>query len=241
MPIYRLPAEPLFPPVSEAEPDGLLAVGGDLSPQRLLAAYAQGIFPWYSEGEPILWWSPDPRLVLEPAALHLPRSLAKVLRRGTYRITFDTAFDQVMAACAGVREENGGGTWITPEMRAAYGRLHQLGHAHSVEAWLDPPEDPPLLAGGLYGIALGGCFFGESMFFRRPDASKAAFVTLVRTLDRLGFTLIDCQQTTHHLVRFGAHEIPRHRFLSHLHHALRRPLPPGSWGHLAPVPGGAPP
>ena len=169
-----------FPPVESAlaEPNGLLAVGGDLSPRRLLAAYRRGIFPWYSEGDPILWWCPDPRMVLVPGELRVTRSLAKTLRNKTYQVRFDTAFDDVMRGCAAPRPDQPG-TWITAEMRAAYGRLHELGYAHSVETWIDGR-----LAGGLYGVAIGRVFFGESMFTRVRDASKIAFVHLVRRLER---------------------------------------------------------
>ena len=166
MPIYRLPSEPVFPDPARAEPDGLLAVGGDLSPERLLTAYAEGIFPWYSDPNPILWWSPDPRLVLEPAHLHVPRSLRKLLRGGRFRVTADRAFAQVIGRCAARERPGQDGTWITDEMRAAYVRLHELGFAHSFEAW-----EGERLAGGLYGVSLGGAFFGESMFAGRPDAS----------------------------------------------------------------------
>ncbi|MBF0309276.1 MAG: leucyl/phenylalanyl-tRNA--protein transferase [Magnetococcales bacterium] len=222
MPVFRLSPEPLFPPVELAEENGLLAVGGDLSVKRLLSAYSQGIFPWYSEGQPILWWSPDPRMVLVPAALHRPRSLEKFLRRSPFRITFDQAFDEVIHACATVRQQ-GEGTWITAEMAQAYIRLHRQGFAHSVEAWL--PGDPPQLAGGLYGVALGGVFFGESMFHRVSEASKAAFVTLADHLQTLGYRLIDCQMNTDHLARFGAREIPRPDFLRQLREALALPAP----------------
>ena len=235
MPVFRLPPEPVFPPPALAEENGLLAVGGDLTPERLLAAYAEGIFPWYSEGQPLLWWSPDPRLVLKPGWLHLSRSLKRTIRRQTYAVTFDCAFSQVIDACAEDREsgaateEGGPGTWITEEMARAYVTLHRLGVAHSVEAWI-LEEGAPLLAGGLYGVALGGCFFGESMFHRRPDASKVAFAALVGRLHRLGFTLIDCQMTTDHLLRFGAREMARRDFLTELYRAQSVVAhPPGPW------------
>lgn len=229
MPIFRLSHEPVFPHPSLSEPEGILAVGGDLSPQRLVTAYSEGIFPWYSKGEPILWWSPDPRLVLEPAELHLSRSLRKTLRHGTYAITFDCAFHRVIRACAWMRQETG--TWITQEMERAFIRLHRLGLAHSVEAWSEEEDESgaPLLAGGLYGLALGGVFFGESMFSLRPDASKAAFAVLMRRLLDMGCELVDCQVKSEHMIRFGAREIPRTLFLERLQSALARPVRSGSW------------
>ena len=214
-----------FPPVCQAlrRPNGLLAAGGDLSPQRLLAAYAQGIFPWYSEGEPILWWSPDPRMVLFPDELRVTRSLRKVLRNRPYEIRFDTAFRRVMEACAAPRAGQSG-TWITAEMIEAYTRLHALGFAHSVETWIDGE-----LAGGLYGVALGGVFYGESMFHRVRDASKIALVHLVEHLRRLGFGLIDCQMKTTHLASLGAREIPRAEFVRLLRKLIESPHHPGPW------------
>ncbi|MEO5369194.1 MAG: leucyl/phenylalanyl-tRNA--protein transferase [Magnetococcus sp. DMHC-1] len=227
MPIFRLPKEHYFPPVELAEPNGLLAIGGDLSLHRLITAYRYGIFPWYSEGEPLLWWSPDPRMVLKPEWFHLPKSLKKTLRQGRFRLTLDAAFPEVIQACGEVREEKG--TWITREMVEAYVRLHAIGFAHSAEAWsLDPPS-PPQLAGGVYGVAIGGCFFGESMFFRAADASKCAFAFLMETLQQKGFTLIDCQMHTPHLARFGAREIPRRNFLADLKKGLMQPILQESW------------
>ncbi len=212
------------PETALEEPNGLLAVGGDLSPPTLLRAYRHGIFPWYEPGQPILWWSPDPRLVLYPPRLHVSRSLRKTLRRGRYRITFDHDFASVIHACAAAPRPGQEGTWITAEMASAYLQLHRLGHAHSVEAWQGDE-----LVGGLYGVALGGAFFGESMFARAPDASKAAFATLVRHLEHWDYQLIDCQVTTGHLLRLGAEEIPRRRFLAELRHALRCPGRPRPW------------
>jgi leucyl/phenylalanyl-tRNA--protein transferase len=214
-----------FPPLQYAlrEPDGLLAIGGDLTPGRLLRAYRQGIFPWYSAGQPILWWSPDPRAVLFPHQVHLGRSLRKTLRKAPCRISLDQSFDQVIASCAGPRP-GADGTWITPEMRAAYGELHRLGHAHSVEAWQEGR-----LVGGLYGIAIGRAFFGESMFSQVPDASKIAFAHLVRQLETWGFELIDCQMQTGHLARFGARPIPREKFVRHLARACEAPDVPAPW------------
>ncbi len=201
-----------FPPVSQAldEPNGLLAVGGDLSPQRLLEAYRRGIFPWYSEGQPILWWSPDPRLVLFPSELRISRSLRKVINKGMFRITVDQAFPEVISACAGPREGEPG-TWITSPMREAYLQLHRLGWARSVEAWHEGR-----LVGGLYGVAIGQVFFGESMFYRMANASKVAFVTFVEQLREGGCALIDCQVTTPHLLSLGAREISRTEFVENL-------------------------
>lgn len=214
-----------FPPVEAAleEPRGLLAAGGDLSPPRLLAAYRRGIFPWYSEGEPILWWSPDPRMVLFPSEFKIYRSMAKTLRNRGYTIRFDSAFLQVMDACAAPRPTQAG-TWISAEMRAAYSRLYQLGYAHSVETWIDGS-----LAGGLYGVALGRAFFGESMFFRRPDASKIALAALVSHLERENFAVIDCQMHTGHLESLGARPIPRRQFSGLLEELVDYPRNLGSW------------
>lgn len=209
MPIFRLSKQALFPAPRLAEPDGLLAVGGDLSPSRLLLAYSMGIFPWYNEGDPLLWWSPDPRCILEPRGFHLSRSLAKQLRRQPFTVTFDQAFHQVVAACAELRASTG--TWLGPDMRQAYGRLHELGYAHSVECW-----QGEALAGGVYGVALGGCFFGESMFHRIGGASKAALFALAERLRTGGGELIDCQLPTAHLFSLGAREIPRQEFLRRL-------------------------
>lgn len=209
------------------EPNGLLAVGGDLSPERLLDAYRRGIFPWYSEGEPILWWSPDPRMVLEPGALRITRSFSKVLRNRAWEVRFDHDFDAVMAACAEPRRGQPG-TWISAEMHAAYGRLHRLGWAHSAETWIEGE-----LAGGLYGIAIGAMFYGESMFSRRPDASKIALAALAGELRRLEFGLIDCQVRTPHLASLGAREIPRSEFLQRLSGLINYPRTPGSWNGMA--------
>lgn len=214
-----------FPPPERAlrEPAGLLAAGADLSPHRLLAAYRNGIFPWYNAGQPVLWWSPDPRMVLFPAEFRVPRSLAKRLRRRDYEIRVDTAFESVMRACAEPRSDDAG-TWITADMIAAYCALHRLGHAHSVETWINGE-----LAGGLYGIALGRMFYGESMFARQPDASKIALAHLVHRLERRHFGLIDCQMNTAHLARFGAREIPRSDFLRHVAELVNCPLHADVW------------
>lgn len=198
------------PRLALAEPNGLLAVGGDLSAERIIAAYQQGIFPWYSEGQPILWWSPDPRMVLFSEQLHISRSLRKRLRRKSYQITLDQDFLGIIQACASPRQASEG-TWITSEMKIAYLRLHQMGIAHSVEAWKDNE-----LVGGLYGLSIGRIFFGESMFSQYPDASKVAFVYLCRQLQRWGFPLIDCQTQSGHLQRFGAQTISRGEFLNWL-------------------------
>lgn len=214
-----------FPPLEQAlsEPDGLLAAGADLTPARLLTAYRSGIFPWYSAGQPVLWWSPDPRMVLFPAEFRMPRSLIKRLRHGDYEIRGDTAFETVMRACAAPRSDTAG-TWITPDMIAAYCELHRLGHAHSVETWINGE-----LAGGLYGIALGRAFYGESMFTRVADASKIALAHLVRRLQQRQFGIIDCQMNTAHLARFGAREIPRGEFSRHLAELVNYPQDDDVW------------
>lgn len=218
--------EPVFPPAESASPEGLLAVGGDLSSERLLAAYRQGIFPWYNPGQPILWWSPDPRAVLYPEKLKISRSLRKTLTRGHLHVTFDTCFNEVMLACAAPRAQHpGGGTWITRDMIAAYTRLHELGYAHSVETRNAANQ----LVGGLYGVALGGVFFGESMFAREADASKVALVTLVNKLREWNFLLVDCQVPSAHLTSLGAEDIPRRRFLSELDRAVSLTGNPGRW------------
>ena len=224
VPIYRLDTRLAFPDPELATEEGLLAVGGDLRPERLLLAYSMGIFPWYEEGLPIIWHSPDPRMVLEVDKLHVPRSLDKRMRRGGYQVRLDTAFEQVIAACGERRRPGQRGTWITGEMRAAYLELHRLGWAHSAEAWRDGR-----LVGGLYGVSLGAIFFGESMFADEPDASKVAFVTLVRQLAAWGTTVVDCQVHTEHLERFGAEEWPRRRYLEVLRERLLLPTRRGRW------------
>jgi len=223
VPVYRLDRRLLFPPPDHAE-DGLLAVGGDLSAERLVLAYSTGIFPWYSDGEPILWHSPDPRMVLRTSRLALSRSLRKVIRQRRFELRLDSAFSRVIAACARAPRPGQDGTWITPEMIRAYERLHELGLAHSVEAWLGNE-----LAGGVYGVSLGRMFFGESMFARTADASKVAFVALVRQLERWGVDLVDCQVYTDHLARFGAEEWPRELYLAALRDALDSPTLRGPW------------
>ena len=217
MPITILTEEIWFPPVTDALPDGLLAAGGDLSRDRLLHAYRSGIFPWFNEKEPPLWWSPDPRTVLFPEEFHRSRSLAKLLRQQRYRVTFDQDFAAVIEGCAGPRDY-ADGTWITDSMRVAYLELHRRGPAHSVEVW-----DGEQLVGGLYGLAMGQLFFGESMFSRADNASKIGFATLVSKLREWGFALIDCQMPTRHLHSFGARPITRAEFAHYLQQHLDRP------------------
>jgi leucyl/phenylalanyl-tRNA--protein transferase len=209
------PLEPFpDPEKAETDPDGLLAVGGDLSPERIVQAYRQGIFPWYDDSQPILWWSPDPRMVLFPEELHVSRSMRKLLRQNRFSVTFDQAFGQVIRACAAPRSHESG-TWLTGEMILAWEVLHEQGIAHSVEAWRDGK-----LVGGLYGNALGSLFFGESMFSREANASKVAFICLVRSLIQSGYELIDCQVYTEHLASLGARRIPRKQFLARLKKSL---------------------
>jgi leucyl/phenylalanyl-tRNA--protein transferase len=211
------------PALAERDPNGLLALGGDLSPRRLLNAYRHGIFPWFAAGQPILWWSPDPRMVLYPDELRLSRSLRKTLRRGRYQVSFDQAFTTVIRACAGPRDGESG-TWLVPEMIEAYARLHRLGAAHAVETWQDER-----LVGGLYGVALGRVFFGESMFSRASDASKVALVALVQLLRRHGFAVIDCQVYTSHLESLGARQIPRAQFVREIEQAIAAAPPAVDW------------
>jgi leucyl/phenylalanyl-tRNA--protein transferase len=220
-----LEAEDPFPPVTRAlrEPNGLLAAGADLSVARLTEAYRRGIFPWYGAGQPLLWWSPNPRMVLFPPELRLSRSLRKRLRRRDYVIRCDSAFDAAVRACAAPRAGQSG-TWITEEMIAAYGALHCHGFAHSVETWID--DD---LVGGLYGVALGRMFYGESMFARATDASKIALAHLVKQLARWNFGMIDCQMQTAHLASFGAREIPRAEFTRSLRELVNYPQSPAVW------------
>ena len=224
---FWLGPDPVFPPAELAHASGLLAVGGDLRPERLLAAYRAGIFPWPlgEVDDPMFWFSPDPRFVLRPAELHVSRSLRRSLRAGRFEVRLDTAFEPVVRACAATRRRHEHGTWISEPMVEAYAELHRLGHAHSAESFRDGR-----LVGGLYGVAIGGAFFGESMFYTEADASKIAFVTLVGELAAGGFRLVDCQQETAHLARFGARPIPRRRFLRELQRAVAEPArfpPPG--------------
>lgn len=214
-----------FPPLTKAmrDPNGLLAAGGDLSADRLVQAYRHGCFPWFCEGQPILWWSPDPRTVLFPEELHVSRSMAKLLRQQRYQVSFDRDFKAVIQACAGPRRD-ADGTWITDDMQNAYTELHARGHAHSVEVW-----DNGELVGGLYGLAMGQLFFGESMFSRADNASKFGFVTLVKHLQAWGFVLIDCQMPTPHLESLGARSIPRQQFADYLRDHLDQPTT-AKWG-----------
>jgi len=241
MPVYRLGPELVFPNPERAHSNGLLAIGGDLRPERLLLAYSSGIFPWPHDDYALFWHSPDPRYVLVPADLALPRSLRQSLRKGRYRLSLDTAFGEVIRACAEVPRPGQAGTWILDEIIEAYTALHRLGFAHSVEAWLDEPDgaaatsvvsSEPVrsrLVGGLYGVSLGAAFFGESMFARAPDASKVAFASFVAQLERWGFHFVDCQVHTEHLERFGAVYWPRRHFLRALREALQVPTRRGRW------------
>ena len=224
MPVFLLSENVAFPPAHFATAEGLLAVGGDLSQERLLSAYRKGIFPWYADNEPILWWSPDPRLILYPDELHVSRTLNKVLRKNMFTVTVDSAFEDVITACAKTRTKNEEGTWIVDDIQAAYCQLHGAGYAHSVETWLNGH-----LVGGLYGVSLGRCFFGESMFSNASNASSVALVALARHLMTLSFDFIDCQVTTAHLMRFGAREIPRSQFLKELRKALAGTTLKGRW------------
>ena len=224
MPVYQLTDKLIFPPADLAEKDGLLAIGGDLSPARLLLAYSRGIFPWFAEGDPILWWAPSPRLVIFPDEFKVPKRLSRIMRQGRYAVTLDQAFRQVITGCATSAERQKTGTWITGDMVAAYSRLHDLGYAHSVECWQNDE-----LAGGLYGLSLGGFFFGESMFSRQPNCSKIALVSLVAKLLQWDFDLIDCQMKTAHLMQFGAREIPGAEFQKLLAKSISRPTQKGRW------------
>lgn len=225
--IYLDPHQPnqAFPPLESAldEPNGLLAVGGCLSPQRLINAYRHGAFPWFNPGEPILWWSPDPRLILFPEQLKISRSLQKTLRQQRYSLAYDHAFESVISACSAPRSQQAG-TWITDDMKQAYLALHRQGVAHSVEARLNGE-----LVGGLYGIAIGRVFFGESMFHRATDASKVAFVHLVTKLLEWGYELIDCQVSSEHLLSLGAEQIPRRQFALQLQRLCSQPPHAGAW------------
>ena len=224
MPVFELSDELIFPPPDLSEENGLLALGGNLTEARLLLAYSMGIFPWYSESDPILWWSPDPRLVLFPEELKISRSLRQTIKKGTFKITMDKAFESVISKCALTHKKDDGGTWITAEMIEAYTCLHHSGLAHSVESWYEGK-----LVGGLYGVSMGSAFFGESMFSKKSDASKAAFVMLVQQLIKWNFTLLDCQISNKHLVSLGAREISRSEFLAKLKKALTSPSRAGNW------------
>lgn len=229
MPVYRLTDDLAFPPVHHAE-SGLLAVGGDLSEERLLLAYRSGIFPWYSRGEPILWWSPDPRMILLPEEFHCSRSLKRAIKQQRFEVTLDRAFPDVIRACGNTPRPRQDGTWITTEMEAAYNHLHGRGHAHSVECWQDGA-----LAGGLYGVALAGAFFGESMFSHRDNASKVAMYALVYAAMAWGITLIDCQVANPHLARLGAREVSRPIFRQVLRNALQVEIAGDAWRELPPL------
>jgi leucyl/phenylalanyl-tRNA--protein transferase len=224
MPVFQLTEQLIFPPPHLAADNGLLAVGGDLSPERLLLAYRLGIFPWFSAGDPILWWSPAPRLILEPHGLRISRRLQRTIRKGVFRVTMDTAFSQVITSCARVVRRHEESTWITTEIITAYNRLHELGFAHSVECW-----QGDTLAGGLYGVGLGGIFFGESMFSIISDSSKVALAHLAKQLAAWDFNLIDCQVKNEHLLRLGAREISRPEFQQRLADHINRPTQRGSW------------
>jgi leucyl/phenylalanyl-tRNA---protein transferase len=223
MPIYKLGEHIAFPPVHHAE-DGLLAFGGDLEPEWLLMAYKNGIFPWYSEGEPILWWAPEERMILFPDQLHLSRRFQRTLKNARVKVSADTRFTSVIQSCAAVKRKHEDGTWILPEMISAYTRLYELGFAHSIEVILDD-----VLIGGLYGVSLGGVFYGESMFSIEKDASKMALAALARQCERWNFVMIDCQMWTSHLEKMGAVLIPRSRFMRYLRLALKKRTLQGPW------------
>lgn len=223
MPVFRLDDRLVFPPVELAE-DGLLALGGDLRPERLILGYSEGIFPWYAENLPILWHSPDPRMVMMTSDLIVQRSLRKAIKRRPYELRMDTAFLRVLEGCAAAPRPGQNGTWLIPEMVSAYTKLHELGFAHSIEAWRGDE-----LVGGLYGVSLGGAFFGESMFARAPDASKIAYTACIRQLDAWNIHLVDCQVHTEHLERFGAYEVPREAYIEMLKSVLDEPTRRGSW------------
>ena len=224
MPVFQLSDTIYFPPPELARDDGLLAIGGDLSPERLLLAYQMGIFPWYAAGDPILWWAPSPRLILKPQEFHLSRRLARDLRKGLFAFSMDSAFREVIDACAQVRTLQGQPTWINQEMIDAYCLLHQLGYAHSLECWQQGK-----LVGGLYGVSVGGCFFGESMFSRATNSSKAALAVLAGQLAIWGFDCIDCQMRTEHLISLGAQEVPGDRFFSMLQRSILHRDRRGKW------------
>jgi leucyl/phenylalanyl-tRNA---protein transferase len=226
MPVYRLIDKLIFPQPHLASAGGILAVGGDLSPDRLILAYSQGIFPWYSDGEPIMWWSPDPRCILFPKDIKISRSMRQEIKKNKFSITYDHCFKEVIEGCRGPRRKKSIG-WITDEMVDAYCLLHEMGYAHSVEAW---KEDR--LAGGLYGVSLGRCFFGESMFTRESNASKTALITLAGVLRKLEFSMIDCQVFTDHLISLGACMIPRNEYLHILDKSLTEPTLCGSWEYI---------
>jgi leucyl/phenylalanyl-tRNA--protein transferase len=230
MPLFRLSERLDFPPAWLARSDGLLCIGGDLSAQRILLAYEKGIFPWFSENEPILWWSPDPRLVLFPGNIKVSRSLKKTIKKNTFHLTMDHAFEETILSCSKPRRNEYAGTWLVEEMIEAYIQLHQLGYAHSIETWKDGR-----LVGGLYGICLGGIFFGESMFSFEDDASKTALTVLARHLEQHRFDLIDCQVTTNHLLSMGATEISRNAYLDIIQRSIKRTDLRNVWGPDIPL------
>lgn len=218
MPVFKLTDDLVFPPPHLAEPDGLLAIGGDLTPQRLLLAYSSGLFPWFNEGQPPLWWCPDPRCIFEPEEIHLSKSLLKTLRRGLFRVTSDQDFPAVIRACASVRQNQGEETWITEQLASSFMTLHEMGYAHSIECWQESE-----LVGGLYGVCLGRCFFGESMFYTSRDSSKVALAHLLRMAGEKDFELVDCQLPNSHLASLGAKEVPRSDFLARLQNGAVKP------------------
>jgi leucyl/phenylalanyl-tRNA---protein transferase len=224
MPIFHLTEEIIFPNPAFAEENGLLAIGGDLNPNRLIEAYRLGIFPWYSDGDPILWWFTSPRFVIYPEQFRIPKRLARYMKKQPYKVTFDNAFEQVIASCASVKRAHEQGTWITSEMQKAYIRLHALGFAHSVECW-----QGTTLAGGLYGVALDRVFFGESMFTTISNGSKIALASLVQYLNMKGFKLVDCQMKTDHLLQYGARGISGRQFRDHLKNYIINTSPEGKW------------
>ncbi len=228
MPVIQLNEELIFPPVDLADENGIVAMGGDLSAERLILAYQNGIFPWYSEGEPILWWSPDPRFVLFPESIKISRSMRKILKRKIFHVSFDKDFPGVIEECRQPRKYQRG-TWITDDMMDSYIELHEMGVAHSVEVWFKGE-----LAGGLYGISLGRCFFGESMFSKISNASKTALITLAGILQDLNFKVIDCQVYTDHLYSLGAREIPRKDFIKLINKETRSDPITGKWAHIPP-------
>ncbi|MDA3891234.1 MAG: leucyl/phenylalanyl-tRNA--protein transferase [Salinivirgaceae bacterium] len=224
MPVYQLPKEALFPHPSEAVDDGLLAIGGDLAPERLVAAYASGIFPWYGDNDPILWWSPNPRLVLYPEKFKVSKSLKQTLKKQPFDIRIDFAFDEVIESCSKIPRKGQDGTWITSEMIEAFKQMHKIGLAHSIETW-----EGNKLVGGLYGLSLGNVFFGESMFHKRKDASKIAFYYLSQLCKKWCFAFIDCQVTNPHLLTLGAQEITRDNFLDELAMSMEKQTQQGIW------------
>jgi len=232
MPIFLLGESPVFPPPESATKEGIIAAGGDLSPFRLLNAYASGIFPWFSEGGPMLWWSPDPRMVLFPGELHVSGSMKKLLKKQSFQMTYDRNFKEVIGNCAAPRKDHNG-TWLTKEMSDAYRHLHDLGYAHSAEVWdVDPDSQGKKLVGGLYGVSLGKCFFGESMFFKKANASKFGFIAFAQKIFKLGFVMLDCQVPSDHLKQLGAREVPRTEFLDHLKKGLAHETIVRKWEFL---------